>query len=278
MFSPHAARWHCSCNGRSQYCLQDRHGLHCINCQGNTAGRHCERCKDGFYQQVTGLSCSPCGCDPVGEKRQLHAPRWFGCPVTLELMLESPSRVHQLHLWQQGALLLSRRCHRREMQPMHRWTYWTQRLHTKVEISKGIIKITKHFITMFYRISQPFINVTNLESTFPWCESEKVVRSAAIMLVKYKTPFCRSARAEGDAEVHSSVIISSRFSWFSEGEECWMMEHICNVSFVSPTFLSFMLQYVWKSEKLQKNKTKTTKKVKAGGDATVQLFTRSSCG
>ncbi|XP_029687372.1 laminin subunit gamma-2 isoform X2 [Takifugu rubripes] len=62
----HYSRWHCSCNGRSQYCLQDAWGLHCINCQGNTTGRHCERCKDGFYQQVAGLGCSACGCDPVG--------------------------------------------------------------------------------------------------------------------------------------------------------------------------------------------------------------------
>lgn len=66
MFCPRAARSRCSCNGRSQYCLRDTWGLHCINCQGNSTGRHCERCKDGFYQQAGPLGCSPCGCDPVG--------------------------------------------------------------------------------------------------------------------------------------------------------------------------------------------------------------------
>ncbi|XP_070701477.1 laminin subunit gamma-2 [Pempheris klunzingeri] len=56
----------CHCNGRSRYCLRDAWGLHCVDCQGNTAGRHCERCKDGFYQEGAGLSCKPCGCNPTG--------------------------------------------------------------------------------------------------------------------------------------------------------------------------------------------------------------------
>nr|XP_046265365.1 laminin subunit gamma-2 [Scatophagus argus] len=56
----------CNCNGRSRYCLRDAWGLHCVDCQGNTEGRHCERCKDGFYLQGAGLSCTPCRCDPTG--------------------------------------------------------------------------------------------------------------------------------------------------------------------------------------------------------------------
>ncbi|XP_028283140.1 laminin subunit gamma-2 [Parambassis ranga] len=56
----------CECNGRSRYCLRDAGGLHCVDCQGNTEGRHCERCKDGFYQQGAGLSCTPCHCNPAG--------------------------------------------------------------------------------------------------------------------------------------------------------------------------------------------------------------------
>uniref|UniRef100_A0A669BRK1 Laminin, gamma 2 n=1 Tax=Oreochromis niloticus TaxID=8128 RepID=A0A669BRK1_ORENI len=56
----------CECNGRSQYCLHDALGLHCVDCQGNTEGRHCERCKDGFYLQGAGQSCSPCRCNPTG--------------------------------------------------------------------------------------------------------------------------------------------------------------------------------------------------------------------
>ncbi|KAM7399987.1 hypothetical protein PAMA_004603 [Pampus argenteus] len=56
----------CECNGRSRYCLRDARGLHCVDCQGNTEGRHCERCKEGFYLQGAGLSCTPCNCNPIG--------------------------------------------------------------------------------------------------------------------------------------------------------------------------------------------------------------------
>ncbi|XP_036940529.1 laminin subunit gamma-2 [Acanthopagrus latus] len=56
----------CNCNGRSRYCLRDAWGLHCVDCQGNTEGRHCERCKDGFYLEGAGLSCTRCGCNPTG--------------------------------------------------------------------------------------------------------------------------------------------------------------------------------------------------------------------
>ncbi|XP_070775382.1 laminin subunit gamma-2 [Enoplosus armatus] len=62
----HYSALHCNCNGRSRYCLRDHWGLHCVHCQGNTAGRHCERCKDGFYLQGAGLSCTPCRCNPTG--------------------------------------------------------------------------------------------------------------------------------------------------------------------------------------------------------------------
>lgn len=56
----------CWCNGRSRYCLRDPSGLHCIDCQGNTEGRHCERCKDGFYQQGAGQCCTRCRCNAIG--------------------------------------------------------------------------------------------------------------------------------------------------------------------------------------------------------------------
>ncbi|XP_071348331.1 laminin subunit gamma-2 [Trachinotus anak] len=56
----------CECNGRSRYCLRDAFGLHCVDCQGNTEGRHCERCKAGFYQEGAGVSCTPCRCNPTG--------------------------------------------------------------------------------------------------------------------------------------------------------------------------------------------------------------------
>ncbi|XP_049930403.1 laminin subunit gamma-2 [Epinephelus moara] len=57
----------CDCNGRSRYCLRDSLGLHCVDCQGNTEGRHCERCKDGFYMVgAAALSCTPCRCNLTG--------------------------------------------------------------------------------------------------------------------------------------------------------------------------------------------------------------------
>lgn len=71
--SPLAATIRCSCNGRSRNCLRDAWGLHCVDCQGNTEGRHCERCKDGFYLRGAGLSCTPCHCNSTGEKPYHHS-------------------------------------------------------------------------------------------------------------------------------------------------------------------------------------------------------------
>lgn len=56
----------CDCNGRSRYCLRDAWGLRCVDCQGNTEGRHCERCKDGFHQQGAEPGCTPCRCNISG--------------------------------------------------------------------------------------------------------------------------------------------------------------------------------------------------------------------
>ncbi|XP_024894457.1 laminin subunit alpha-3 isoform X3 [Pteropus alecto] len=50
----------CSCNGHSNRC-QDGSGI-CINCQHNTAGEHCERCKEGYYGNAIQGSCSVCLC------------------------------------------------------------------------------------------------------------------------------------------------------------------------------------------------------------------------
>ncbi|KAM6989831.1 laminin subunit gamma-2 [Tautogolabrus adspersus] len=62
----HYSTIRCNCNGKSRYCLRDAWGLHCLDCQGNTEGRHCERCKAGFYQEGAALSCTPCGCNSTG--------------------------------------------------------------------------------------------------------------------------------------------------------------------------------------------------------------------
>ncbi|XP_019321081.2 laminin subunit alpha-3 isoform X2 [Panthera pardus] len=50
----------CNCNGHSNRC-QDGSGI-CINCQHNTAGEHCERCKEGHYGNAIHGHCSVCPC------------------------------------------------------------------------------------------------------------------------------------------------------------------------------------------------------------------------
>uniref|UniRef100_A0A8C7BKK5 Laminin subunit alpha 3 n=1 Tax=Neovison vison TaxID=452646 RepID=A0A8C7BKK5_NEOVI len=50
----------CNCNGHSSRC-QDGSGI-CINCQHNTAGEHCEHCKEGHYGNAIQGSCSVCPC------------------------------------------------------------------------------------------------------------------------------------------------------------------------------------------------------------------------
>uniref|UniRef100_A0A8C3D1F8 Laminin subunit alpha 3 n=1 Tax=Cairina moschata TaxID=8855 RepID=A0A8C3D1F8_CAIMO len=50
----------CNCNGNSNRC-QDGTGK-CFNCQYNTAGEKCERCKDGYFGDATQGSCRICPC------------------------------------------------------------------------------------------------------------------------------------------------------------------------------------------------------------------------
>ncbi|CAL1580634.1 unnamed protein product [Knipowitschia caucasica] len=63
-YSYHASR--CECGGLSRYCLRDALGLRCVDCQGNTEGRHCERCRAGFYHQGAQRSCTACQCHAAG--------------------------------------------------------------------------------------------------------------------------------------------------------------------------------------------------------------------
>ncbi|XP_067309571.1 laminin subunit gamma-2 [Pseudorasbora parva] len=58
----------CVCHGKARYCRADPLGLACINCGGNTAGRHCEGCKEGYYHQRAGDDCQPCDCHTAGSQ------------------------------------------------------------------------------------------------------------------------------------------------------------------------------------------------------------------
>uniref|UniRef100_A0A8D0LAX1 Laminin subunit alpha 3 n=1 Tax=Sphenodon punctatus TaxID=8508 RepID=A0A8D0LAX1_SPHPU len=50
----------CNCNGNSNRC-QDGSGI-CINCQYNTAGERCDRCKEGYFGDASQRTCRVCPC------------------------------------------------------------------------------------------------------------------------------------------------------------------------------------------------------------------------
>lgn len=70
----------CKCNGHADTCHFDvnvweasgnRSGGVCNNCQHNTEGQHCQRCKPGFYRDLRRPfsapdACKACSCHPVG--------------------------------------------------------------------------------------------------------------------------------------------------------------------------------------------------------------------
>uniref|UniRef100_A0A8C2W1F2 Netrin-4 n=1 Tax=Chinchilla lanigera TaxID=34839 RepID=A0A8C2W1F2_CHILA len=70
----------CKCNGHADTCHFDinvwaasgnRSGGVCNNCQHNTEGQHCQRCKPGFYRDLRRPfsapdACKVCSCHPIG--------------------------------------------------------------------------------------------------------------------------------------------------------------------------------------------------------------------
>ncbi|XP_064232930.1 netrin-4 isoform X1 [Aotus nancymaae] len=70
----------CKCNGHADTCHFDVHvweasgnrsGGVCDDCQHNTEGQHCQRCKPGFYRDLRRPfsapdACKSCSCHPVG--------------------------------------------------------------------------------------------------------------------------------------------------------------------------------------------------------------------
>ncbi|KAK2901448.1 hypothetical protein Q8A67_009563 [Cirrhinus molitorella] len=66
----------CSCNGFSNECEENTG--RCLNCRDNTAGDHCERCKDGYYSSTAQGRCSVCPC-PLSNDANNFA---LGCTET----------------------------------------------------------------------------------------------------------------------------------------------------------------------------------------------------
>ncbi|XP_072334658.1 basement membrane-specific heparan sulfate proteoglycan core protein isoform X2 [Scyliorhinus torazame] len=61
----------CSCNGHASSC--DKVTGHCLSCQHNTEGPHCDRCKAGFFGKPTrGTTndCMPCPCPFTDSRRR----------------------------------------------------------------------------------------------------------------------------------------------------------------------------------------------------------------
>uniref|UniRef100_A0A452IMF2 Laminin subunit gamma-3 n=1 Tax=Gopherus agassizii TaxID=38772 RepID=A0A452IMF2_9SAUR len=66
----------CNCSGRSVECFYDwelyrhtGHGGHCLKCQDNTDGPHCERCRQNYYRWDGQMACQPCNCNAAGSLR-----------------------------------------------------------------------------------------------------------------------------------------------------------------------------------------------------------------
>ncbi|XP_067846572.1 laminin subunit gamma-1-like [Heptranchias perlo] len=63
----------CNCNHRSRRCVWDPilyqqtgSGIRCVNCVGNSEGKHCEKCKEDHYPLRPGVHCQPCRCNSMG--------------------------------------------------------------------------------------------------------------------------------------------------------------------------------------------------------------------
>ncbi|MPC38729.1 Laminin subunit alpha-2 [Portunus trituberculatus] len=72
----------CECNGnldlREKGTCDSQTGQ-CLKCTGNTAGWHCERCKENYYGDASRGQCHPCGCHERGSLSTSCDPQTGQC-------------------------------------------------------------------------------------------------------------------------------------------------------------------------------------------------------
>lgn len=66
----------CNCSGLADECVFDAEqyrstgsGGRCVGCRENTAGPHCERCRENFFRSFPQQPCHDCNCNAMGELR-----------------------------------------------------------------------------------------------------------------------------------------------------------------------------------------------------------------
>lgn len=78
----------CNCSGLADECMFDVEqyrstgsGGRCVGCRGNTAGPHCERCKEKFYRSSPQQPCQDCSCNAMGESNTHNPPIVLLAPI-----------------------------------------------------------------------------------------------------------------------------------------------------------------------------------------------------
>uniref|UniRef100_A0A8C5EQW4 Laminin, gamma 3 n=1 Tax=Gouania willdenowi TaxID=441366 RepID=A0A8C5EQW4_GOUWI len=82
----------CNCSGRSEECVFDVEqyrstgsGGRCVGCRDNTAGPHCEKCRENHHRRSVEDPCLPCNCNSNGSVGlQCDAEGRCGCRVGVE--------------------------------------------------------------------------------------------------------------------------------------------------------------------------------------------------